>query len=246
MRPSATRAVVVIAGALAGLGVAGGIWVALPLPRGLTAPPPLATLTLEDRNGLVLRSTRAGDGTLQRWLSLAEIDPDLLKTFIVSEDRRFYDHGGVDLRAAARALAQNVGAGRVRSGASTITMQLARMLHPSGRTWRGKAVQALWALRLEAHLSKQEILEQYLNRVPLGQGTVGIEAAAALYFNGSAARLSLGQAALLAGLAISRCVKIRSRPGFLLGGAGQLHLLDPRIRCGASPSLADRFQSGVQ
>jgi penicillin-binding protein 1C len=183
------------------LGVAARVWVALALPSGLTAPSQLSSLTLEDRNGLVLRSTRAGDGTLQRWLALGEIDPDLIETFIASEDRRFFEHAGVDLRAAARALAQNVRAGRVRSGASTITMQLARILRPSSRTWRGKALQVLWALRLEAHLSKQEILEQYLNRVPLGQGTVGVEAAAVLYFNASAARLSLGQAALLAGFA---------------------------------------------
>jgi penicillin-binding protein 1C len=191
------------AGAVLGLGIAIRVWVALPLPAGLTAPPVLASLTLEDRNGLVLRRTRAGDGTLQRWLSLGEIDPDVLQAFVASEDHRFYDHRGVDLRAVGRALAQNVRAGGVRSGASTITMQLARMLQPtlSRRTWRGKVLQALWALRLEHRLSKQEILEQYLNRVPLGQGTVGVEAAAALYFNGSATRLSLGQAALLAGSA---------------------------------------------
>ena len=177
------------------------MWIALPLPHGFTAAPTHASLTLEDRNGLVLRTTRAGDGTLQRWLPLGEIDPDLLESFIASEDRRYYEHGGVDLRAVMRALAQNLRGGRVRSGASTITMQLARILRPSRRTVRGKVIQALWALRLEAHLSKQEILEQYLNRVPLGQGTVGVEAAAGLYFNATAARLSLGQAALLAGLA---------------------------------------------
>ena len=97
----------------------------------------------------------------------------------------------------------------MRSGASTITMQLARLLRAGGggggggRTWRGKISQAFWALRLEAHLSKQQILEQYLNRVPLGQGTVGVDGAAELYFNASASRVSLGQAALLAGLASS-------------------------------------------
>ncbi|MGE5803224.1 MAG: transglycosylase domain-containing protein, partial [Gemmatimonadota bacterium] len=177
------------------------VWIATPLPHGFTAAPTHASLTLEDRNGLVLRTTRAGDGALQRWLPLSEIDPDLLESFIASEDRRYYEHAGVDLRAVMRALAQNLRGGRVRSGASTITMQLARILRPSSRTVRGKVIQALWALRLEAHLSKQEILEQYVNRVPLGQGTVGVEAAAGLYFNATAARLSLGQAALLAGLA---------------------------------------------
>src|SRR6266704_2426743 len=106
------------------------IWIALPLPHGLTAPPVVASLTLEDRNGLVLRSTRAGDGSLQRWLSLGEIDPDVLEAFVAGEDHRFYDHHGVDLRAVGRAIKENLHAGRVRSGASTITMQLARLLRP--------------------------------------------------------------------------------------------------------------------
>ena len=179
-------------GAIVGVAAALGVWIRAPLPPDLTAAPARPSLVLEDRNGLVLRSTRAGDGGLQRWLALGDMDPDLLQAFIAAEDRRFYQHGGVDLRAAGRALLQNLRAGRVRSGASTITMQLARILRPSGRTWRGKFVQAAWALRLEHHLSKQEILEQYLNRVPLGQGTVGVGAGAELYFNASAARLSLG------------------------------------------------------
>src|SRR5206468_11221099 len=107
-----------------------GVWVALPLPRELTSPPQVASVTLGDRNGLVLRSTRAGDGSLQRWLSLAEIDPDLLEAFVAGEDHRFYEHHGVDLRAVGRAITENLHAGHVRSGASTITMQLARLLRP--------------------------------------------------------------------------------------------------------------------
>jgi penicillin-binding protein 1C len=190
-----------IIGILAAGVLALGAWIAWPLPGSLTAPPQRASFTLLDRNGLVLRGTRASDGSLRRWLPLSEIDPDALEAFIASEDHRFYEHHGVDIRAAGRALLQNVEARRVRSGASTITMQLARLVRPSSRTVGGKLTQALWALRLERHLSKQQILEQYLNRVPLGQGTVGVEAAAALYFDASATSLSLGQAALLAGLA---------------------------------------------
>lgn len=182
-------------------GVAG--WIVLPLPRGLLDPPAVASVTLEDRNGIVLRGTRTDAGALQRWLPLADIDPDVLAAFVAGEDHRFYDHHGVDARAVARAFGQNIRAHRVRSGASTITMQLARILRSPGgrRTIAAKIGQALWALRLEAHLSKQQILEQYLNRVPLGQGTIGVDAAAALYFNATAARVSLGQAAVLAGLA---------------------------------------------
>jgi penicillin-binding protein 1C len=132
---------------------------------------------------------------------LADMDPDLLAAFLVVEDRRFYRHAGVDPRALARAALADLRARRIVAGGSTITMQLARLLRPTPRTWRGKASQALWALRLERRLSKQAILEQYLNRVPLGQGAVGVEAAAVLYFGAHAADLSLGQAALLAGLA---------------------------------------------
>jgi penicillin-binding protein 1C len=176
-------------------------WVVWPLPPGLTAVPPSLSLTLEDRHGLPLRTTRAGDGSLAGWLPIGELDPQLIQAFVATEDRRFFEHRGVDVAALARALTGNVRRLRTTSGASTITMQLARLLRPGPRTLAGKARQALWALRLERQLTKQQILEQYLNRVPLGQGAVGVPAAAQLYFGAGASRLSLGQAALLAGLA---------------------------------------------
>jgi penicillin-binding protein 1C len=191
---------VAIAATAAPLGLAAA-WIAWPLPGGLTAPPAATSLVIEDRYGLVLRTTRAPDGSRARWLPLSEADPQLIQAFVALEDRRFFSHHGVDLRAVLRALRQDVTGGRVISGASTITMQLARLLNPGGHGVASKLAQALWALRLERHLSKQEILEQYLNRVPLGQGAVGVAAAAALYFDASAGRLSTGQAALLAGLA---------------------------------------------
>ncbi|MBX6365839.1 MAG: penicillin-binding protein 1C [Gemmatimonadetes bacterium] len=188
------------AGALAAaLALAG--WIAWPLPADVARPAPVPALVLEDRNGLVLRATRAADGSRGGWVPLAEVDPKILQAFLAAEDRRFYDHHGIDLRAALRAFAANVRAGRVVSGASTLTMQTARLLRPTGRGWLGKARQALWALRLEAHLPKSAILELYLNRVPLGQGAVGVSAAAAVYLDGSPRSVSLGQAALLASLA---------------------------------------------
>ena len=158
------------AGALLGLGVAA--WVAWPLPRALLEPGARQSLTLEDRHGLVLRSTRAGDGSLNRWFSLAEMDPDLPRAFVAVEDHRFYQHRGVDVRAIGRALRDNLRRGAVVSGASTITMQLARLLVPIGHGAGGKLRQTVWALRLEAHLGKDQILEQYLNRVPMGQGAI--------------------------------------------------------------------------
>ena len=199
-RPRALVAAAALAAAGAG---AVGAWMLWPPAAALTAPPRVASLVIVDRHGLPLRTTRAADGSRTSWLPLSAIDPQLIQAFVALEDRRFYSHSGVDLRAVARALAQDFGGGRVVSGASTITMQLARLLRPAGRGVGGKLSQALWALRLERHLTKQEILEQYLNRVPLGQGTTGVDAAAALYFGAGATRLSPGQAALLAGLASS-------------------------------------------
>jgi len=190
----------------AGLGLvalagAAAAFVMLPLPAALLERPPRPTLDLVDRAGAPLRTTRTADGSLSQWLPLEAIDPEVLVAFVAAEDRRFYEHHGVDPRAAARALIADLRARRIVSGASTIPMQLARLLRPLPRSAAGKLAQSLWALRLDAHLSKQEILEQYLNRVPLGQGAVGVEAAAALYFGASARDLSTGQAALLAAVA---------------------------------------------
>jgi penicillin-binding protein 1C len=167
----------------------------------MLAPSRAQSLTIEDRFGALLRTTRAGDGSLAGWVPLTSMDPDLPRAFVAVEDQRFYRHHGIDPRAVLRAARDNLIGGRVVSGASTITMQLARLVRPLGRGWDDKVVQALWALRLEAHLSKNEILEQYLNRVPLGQGAVGVDAGMRLYFGGSPAEASLGQAALLAALA---------------------------------------------
>ena len=176
-------------------------WISWPIPSQLLRSGLEPGTVLRDREGRILRDARAVDGSRRRWVPLDRVDPDLIAAFLAAEDRRFYRHHGVDLLAAARAARANLRAGRIVSGGSTITMQLARILRPSPRTWLGKGAQVLWALRLERHLDKQAILEQYLNRLPLGQGTNGVESAASLYFGTTATELSLGQAALLAGLA---------------------------------------------
>jgi penicillin-binding protein 1C len=184
---------------LAGVGLLS--WISWPLPAGLVAPIARPAVVVLDRHGLPLRVARASDGSLARWVSLAEMDPDIIAAFLATEDGRFYRHPGVDPLALGRAAWTDLRRLRIVSGGSTITMQLARILRPSARSWTGKLQQVLWALRLARHLDKQTILEQYLNRVPLAQGAVGVDAAAALYFGASASELSLGQAALLAGLA---------------------------------------------
>jgi penicillin-binding protein 1C len=188
-------------GILGASAAAAGAFIAWPLPRALMAPIAQPALMLVDRDGVVLRTSRAADGSRARWMPVADIDAKLLAAFVAVEDRRFFSHGAIDWRAVARAAWHDVRARRIVSGASTIAMQTARLLHPTPRSISGKVVQTLWALRLGAHLSRQEMLEQYLNRIQLGQGAVGVESGAALYFGVSAREVSLGQAAMLAGLA---------------------------------------------
>jgi len=187
--------------ALAVPGLALAAWVAWPLSDALLAPGREQSLIIEDRHGVLLRATRAGDGSLNAWVPLERMDPDLPRAFVAVEDRRFFQHYGIDARAVVRALRDNLLHRRIVSGASTITMQLARLLRPIGRGPLDKLLQSCWALRLEAHLGKPQILEQYLNRVPLGQGAVGVGAAMRLYFGASGEQASLGQAAMLAALA---------------------------------------------
>ena len=178
-----------------------GAWILMPLPDDVLAAEASPGVRIEDRNGVLLRSTRSADGSRSQWVPLAAMDPDLILAFIAVEDRRFWDHPGIDVRAVGRAARDNARAGRIVSGASTIPMQLARLLRPGTRGWRAKASEALWALRLERHLTRQQILEQYLNRVHLGQAAVGVGAASSLYFGASASELSIAEAATLAGLA---------------------------------------------
>lgn len=184
--------------ALAAFGFIG--WVVWPIDSRLLEPHATG-LRIEDRHGIPLRSTRAADGSRARWTSVAEMDSDLLLAFVAVEDKRFWSHHGVDPVAAGRAFLANRKAGRIVSGASTIPMQLARLLQPGSRGWRSKFRETAWGIRLNWQLNKEELLEQYLNRVHLGQGAVGVTAAAQLYFGTSVHELGVGEAAMLAGLA---------------------------------------------
>ncbi|MGD8327038.1 MAG: PBP1A family penicillin-binding protein [Sphingomonadales bacterium] len=134
-------------------------------------------------------------------LPFYEIPPQMVQAIVAIEDRRFFDHGGIDVYGILRAAFANVKAGRLVQGGSTITQQLAKNLFLTPeRTFTRKAREALLALALEREYEKEQILSLYLNRVYLGGGAYGIDAAAKLYFNKSARDLDYGEAAVLAGL----------------------------------------------
>ena len=142
-------------------------------------------------------------GEVRLWLPLDSMPESLRAGIVAVEDRRFRDHSGIDIRGALRAAVTNAVSGGVREGASTLTMQLARnlwwpALGEYGR-WRRKLVEARIARRLEERLTKDEILELYLNRVYLGSGVYGFGAAAHHYFGKRPAELSLAEIATLVG-----------------------------------------------
>lgn len=135
------------------------------------------------------------------WVPIDELPRYVWMAFVQAEDRRFFAHKGVDLLGIARAMVVNLQAGEVQQGGSTLTQQLVKnMLVGKEKSYRRKIREAVLAWRLENELSKMEILELYLNFVPLGSGNYGVEAAARDYFGLSARNLDVGQAALLAGL----------------------------------------------
>jgi penicillin-binding protein 1C len=172
----------------------------LPFPKERLRPAPVVSLSLLDRNGLLLREILSDEGGRCRWVKLEEVSPALLQATVVAEDRYFYFHPGVNLLAIARALYQNIRYGRVVSGASTISQQVVRNVYHSRRTIFSKIHESWLALRLDRTLSKDKILTQYLNRISYGSQVHGIFAAAQLYFDKPPADLSLAEAAFLAGL----------------------------------------------
>jgi penicillin-binding protein 1A len=134
-------------------------------------------------------------------IPLEDFPDNLIKATLATEDRRFYDHFGIDIAGTARALVTNAQAGGVRQGGSSITQQLAKNLFLSNeRTIERKVNEAFLAIWLETRLSKNEILKLYLDRAYMGGGTFGVDGAAHFYFNKSVRDVNLAEAAMLAGL----------------------------------------------
>ncbi len=200
-----------LAGGLLRLALVAGIWAVVAL-GGLFAyfaydlPDFKELYVIERRNSVTLK---AADGTVLATYgdlygehrTLSELPKHLPQALIGTEDRRFYDHFGLDPIGLARAMWVNMRAGRVVQGGSTLTQQLAKNVFlDSGRTLKRKAQEVLLALWLERNFTKDQILEMYLNRVYFGAGAYGVEAAAQRYFDKPATQLSLTESAMLVGL----------------------------------------------
>lgn len=186
---------------LATVAVAGwfGVPWLVPLPEALRGTE--ASPVLLDRHGEPLRHLTLPDFTRRTPVTLEQIPQAWIDATIAAEDKRFHEHGGIDLLATARAARDWATRGRAVSGASTITQQLVKIASPPRpRTLGAKVYEALAARRLEMSWSKEEILEAYFNRLNYGNSRIGPAEAVRFYFQKPLDHLSLGECALLAGL----------------------------------------------
>ncbi|MBV8170912.1 MAG: penicillin-binding protein 1C [Candidatus Eremiobacteraeota bacterium] len=153
-----------------------------------------------DRNGLPLGTLLARDQEHTAAVRLAHVSPLFAEAIVAAEDAHFYQHGPVDYRALARASYEALRAHHFVSGGSTIAMQLARMISAAPSTVPGKLIQIWTAWRISAGMSRAQILEAYLNRLPMGGNLYGVEAASRTYYGVAASDLDLAQASALAAI----------------------------------------------
>lgn len=204
------RRILIGAGIAVLIAAAAGIlscWLVLELLPSITDDP-MAILEKQtparlwlDENGRIVHARRTFEAQWRFDVELSDISPEVIRIMLAVEDRNFYRHNGVDLTAFFRAFSQNLRHGRIISGASTITMQLAGMTQNGPRrSLKRKLVQIIRARRLEQLYGKERILREYLNRLPFGGRIFGIEAAALYYFGQHAKALNRSEGALLCGL----------------------------------------------
>ncbi|HEX5258288.1 MAG TPA: PBP1A family penicillin-binding protein [Sphingomicrobium sp.] len=193
-------------------------------------------------NGQVLLSLGPSFG---RWLPYDQIPPEMRAAIISTEDRRFRSHIGVDPIGIARSIEVRVSSGQWRQGGSTITQQLARNIFlTNNRTFIRKIKEGILALALERKFSKNEILELYLNRVYFGGGAYGIDAASRKFFGHGADHLSLGEAAIIAGLVkapsnyspTADVEAARNRSGVVLETMAKNGFITPEEAAAANPA----------
>lgn len=171
-----------------------------------TYPPPLdraasASREVLDADGALLRAFTTGDSKWRLAVKAGDVDPQFIRMLIAYEDQRFNAHRGVDLWAMGRAGWQIATHGRIVSGGSTMSMQVARLIEPrEGRSFASKFLQMARAVQIERRLSKAEILDLYLNLAPYGGNLEGVRAASLAYFGKEPRRLSVAESALLVAL----------------------------------------------
>ena len=197
------------------------LFIALDLISPFKVQPNYSTL-ITDSEGKILHAFLNNQDKWRMKTELSEITPTLEKVIIYKEDRWFRWHFGVNPFAVIRAGVRNIFTGRRTSGASTITMQVVRLLNPKNRTYFNKIIEILRAFQLEVHYSKDEILQLYLNLVPYGSNIEGIKSASILYFQKSPDVLSLAEVMALA--------IIPNRPSSLRLGINNDFILKERNR----------------
>lgn len=189
-----------------------------------------------DQEGRLLRPYTTADGRWRLKTRLADVDPRYVRMLLAYEDKRFRKHHGVDPLALSRAAWQLATHGRIVSGASTITMQVVRLLaHDSERSLGAKLREMAWAVRLERSLSKDDILALYLNLAPYGGNLEGVRAASLAYFGKEPRRLSPGEAALLVALPQSPETRRPDRAP-LRARAARTRVLDRIVQDGLLPA----------
>ncbi len=196
------RIKIAVAGGAAFVALAwGGLeWADRAFPPPVASPFPISTEVV-DRNGALLRAFATPDGRWRLQANLDEVDPQFVRMLIAYEDKRFYDHDGVDVLALLRAAGQFTSNGRIVSGGSTLSMQLARLMEPrESRSLGAKLRQLARAIQIERRLTKRQILETYLTLAPYGGNLEGIRSASLAYFGKEPKRLTLSEAALLVAL----------------------------------------------
>ena len=201
--------------------VLGGVLLLVVLARVLPVRTEIAfARVVMARDSTVLHAYLASDGQWRMFTRLDEITPELKKAIVYKEDRHFYYHPGINLAAVGRAFVNNVFYRKRTSGASTITMQVARMLDPKPRTYFNKLLEMFTALQLETRYSKEQILQMYLNLVPYGSNIAGVKAASLLYFNKTPDHLSLAE--------ITALSIIPNRPNSLVMGRDNARIVQQR------------------
>ena len=171
--------------------------------KNFLEPSRVASLVIKDRHGTVLRDTPSSETeTRAKWVKLEDISWNMVSAVLAAEDRRFFDHNGVDPLAVARAMAANIKAGKFVEGGSTITQQVVKVATGGSmdRTVKRKLVETAGAMFIERKFGKERILEAYLNWVVFGNLTRGVGAAGRLYFNKPPKHLTISEAAALAAL----------------------------------------------